>query len=263
MIPVALTVAGSDPSAGAGMQADLRAFTACGVYGVAAITALTVQTPGGIADIIPLDPRVVSAQVESMIESMGPRAIKTGMLWSAETVQALAETLKAKWVGPLVVDPVIHAKGGERLLTEPGVETIRTALFPLAEVITPNLQEAEELTGMDITNEDDAAEAARRLRALGPQTVVITGGGWSSQCVDVVYDGQEISTLTAERTTDEPIHGTGCLFASTIAAHLALGWAVPDALQAAKALITTWLTDSVQIGSGARLVPVFPIESSD
>ncbi len=259
MIPVALTVAGSDPSGGAGIQADLRAFNACGVYGVSAITALTVQTPGGVSQIIPVDAAAVAAQVEAMIESMSPRAIKTGMLWSRETIEALAETLTARWVGPLVVDPVLQAKGGERLLSADAVDALRQTLFPLAEVITPNCAEAESLTGMHITNESEAAEAARTLRALGPRTVVVTGGAWNEQSVDVVYDGTDVTTLVSDRVVTEPVHGTGCLFASAIAAHLALGRSTPDALQAAKGLIAAWIRSSVHIGPGARVAPVAPI----
>ena len=259
MIPVALTVAGSDPSGGAGIQADLRAFNACGVYGVSAITALTVQTPGGVSQIIPVDAATVAAQVEAMIESMSPRAIKTGMLWSKETIDALAQTLAARWVGPLVVDPVLRAKGGERLLSEDAIAALRGTLFPLAEVITPNCREAEQLTGLQIVDAAHAAEAARLLRALGPRTVIVTGGDWGDQAVDVVYDGTDTTTLVADRVTAEPVHGTGCLFASAIAAHLALGMNTPDALQAAKERITAWIGASVHIGAGARVAPVVPI----
>ena len=238
---VALTIAGSDSSGGAGIQADLKTFAAHGVYGTSAITALTAQNTLGVRGVHPVPPDFVVAQVETVLEDLTVAAVKTGMLSTAATVLAVTELAAAGKLPHLVVDPVMVASSGDRLL-EPRAERLyRETLLPHAFIATPNLHEAEILLGQPIRTLSEQHEAARALGDLGPRTVVVKGGhavaGAEDEAVDVVWDGVATYELRAERVDTGNNHGSGCTFASAIAAGLARGMDVPTALQAAKTYV--------------------------
>ncbi len=215
-VPRCLTIAGSDSGGGAGIQADLKAFAAAGCHGTTAIVALTAQNTTGVAAVHELPPDFVRAQLEAVFSDIGVDAAKTGMLFSAPIVEAVADFLSTHPV-PLVVDPVIVASSGARLLREDAVETLVTRLFPLATVITPNLMEAEALAGGPAPRE----ELALRLHALGPKAVVITGG--HGEAVDTFFDGEQLLQIEVSQHDSGATHGAGCTHSATLAALLAKG----------------------------------------
>jgi hydroxymethylpyrimidine/phosphomethylpyrimidine kinase len=236
--PVAMTIAGSDSGGGAGLQADLKAFAAFEVFGACAVTALTAQSTTGVSGVLPVPGAFVVAQVEAVLGDLDVRAVKTGMLGTAEVVEAVAGLAAAGRLPHLVVDPVMVASSGARLL-EPDAERAYVALLlPHAEVLTPNLHEAQALLGGEITTLAEQREAARALAALGPRVVVVKGGhavrDSGDEAVDVVWDGERTTELRAPRIDTRNDHGTGCTFAAAVTARLARGDAVGDAVQAAK-----------------------------
>ncbi len=249
--PVALTIAGSDSGGGAGIQADLKTFAALGCYGASAITAVTAQDTRRVYGVVEMEPAFVGAQIDAVLDDIGADAVKTGMLASAATVEAVAERLE-RWGGRiLVVDPVILATGGERLLDEAAVTTLKERLLPLALVLTPNLPEAEELVGRPLGSWEAIREAARELQGLGAANVVIKGGhGEGKVATDLLYDGRDFREYAAARVATENTHGTGCTFASAIAASLAKGETVQMAVAAAKAYVTKALQSAFPIGYG-------------
>ncbi|MBI2171902.1 MAG: bifunctional hydroxymethylpyrimidine kinase/phosphomethylpyrimidine kinase [Chloroflexi bacterium] len=250
-LPTAMTIAGSDSGGGAGIQADLKTFAALGVYGTSALTAITAQNTLGVTAIHEIPTEVIAAQIEAIVTDIGADAVKTGMLSSSAVIRTVARELKRRRVTRLVVDPVMVAKGGDRLLQEEAVEALRTVLLPLATVVTPNTPEAEVLTGMTIRNNKDAREAARRIAAMGAKSVVVKGGHLEGrEAVDTLYDGSGFQEFTAERIPTKNTHGTGCTFASAIAAGLAKGLSVPEAVAAAKDYVTSAIKADLQIGHG-------------
>ncbi|WNV75220.1 bifunctional hydroxymethylpyrimidine kinase/phosphomethylpyrimidine kinase [Geodermatophilus sp. DSM 44513] len=240
--PVALTIAGSDSSGGAGIQADLKTFAALGVYGTSAITALTAQNTRGVRGIHPVPAEFVLAQVDAVLDDLPVAAVKTGMLATAENVQSVADLAAAGRLPRLVVDPVMVASSGDRLLEPQAEQLYRTALFPHAAVVTPNLREAEVLLDVPIRTLAEQQEAARALGALGPSAVVVKGGhpvtDEAEEAVDVVWDGEAVYELRGARIDTPNNHGTGCTFASATAAALATGTTVRDALTTAKDFVT-------------------------
>ena len=251
-VPVALTIAGSDSGGGAGIQADLKTFAAMGVYGASAITAVTAQDTQRVYDFVELAPRFVAAQIDAVLGDIGADAVKTGMLSSVAIIEAVAERLE-RWGGRnLVVDPVMVAKGGDRLLREDAVAALRERLLPLALVVTPNLPEAEVLVGRKIETWDDIQAAAREIREMGVENVVIKGGHREEErtSTDLLFDGQGFREYTASRVQTLSTHGTGCTFASAIAAALAKGETVPGAVAAAKAYVTKALQSAYPLGHG-------------
>jgi hydroxymethylpyrimidine/phosphomethylpyrimidine kinase len=248
-IPRALTIAGSDSGAGAGIQADLKTFAALGVYGLSAITAITAQNTLGVTAVEELSPAIVEAQIDAVMEDFSPDAAKTGMLSSPAILEAVAGRVR-KWNLRLVVDPVMVAKGGDALLRPEAVAALRTALLPLAEVVTPNLPEAEVLTGHSIATLDEMRAAAREIRALGPRHVVIKGGHRAAEPVDVYFDGERFVELRAERIETPHTHGTGCTFSAAITAYLARGASVEEAVRGAKDFITGAIRAAPGIGHG-------------
>jgi hydroxymethylpyrimidine/phosphomethylpyrimidine kinase len=248
----ALTIAGSDSGGGAGIQADLKTFSAFGVYGMTAITAITAQNTTGVQAIFELAPDLVGAQIESVSSDIGVDAAKTGMLGSFEIVQAVADAVREHDIQRLVVDPVMIAKSGDALLQHDAVEAVRTRLLPLALVVTPNLPEAEVLTGMIIRDAEGMRIAARAIWALGVNWVVIKGGHLpeDQDATDLVFDGESFTSLQARRVPTKNTHGTGCTFSAAIAAGLARGMEPLEAIQRAKRFVSRAIEESLAIGSG-------------
>jgi hydroxymethylpyrimidine/phosphomethylpyrimidine kinase len=248
-LPRALTIAGSDSGAGAGIQADLKTFAALGVYGLSALTAITAQNTLGVNAAVAIDPELVVAQIDAVLSDIGANAIKTGMLANGNIISAVATNIQ-RWHLPLVVDPVMVAKGGASLLAPEAVEALRTQLLPLATVLTPNIPEAEVLTGRSIQGLDEMEAAARDLYAMGPQFIVVKGGHSAGQPVDIFFDGETILHLVAERVNTLHTHGTGCTFSAAITAFLARGSSVLNAVQDAKTYITGAIQHAPGLGHG-------------
>ena len=249
-VPVVLTIAGSDSGGGAGIQADLKTFAAMGVYGASAITAITAQNTQRVTAVFELPPELVAAQIDAVVSDIGADAVKTGMLSSAAIIEAVAAKVREHQLRPLVVDPVMVAKSGDRLLREDAVEALRTQLLPLTTVLTPNLPEAEALLGRSLVSWDDVRAGAQELVAMGPQAVVIKGGHREGPAIDIFFDGHEFHEFTAARVETTSTHGTGCTFASAIAAALAKGSDLRGAVALAKAYVTKALQSAYPIGHG-------------
>ena len=249
--PIALTIAGSDSGGGAGIQADLKTFAALGVYGASAITAVTAQDTRRVYDFVELEPAFVAAQIDAVMGDIGADAVKTGMLASAPIIEAVAERLRHWRVENLVIDPVMVAKSGDRLLRDDAVAALKEKLLPLALVVTPNLPEAETLVGRSLQSWDDIREAAREIAGFGAKNVVIKGGHREDvAATDLLFDGKGFRDYSTGRVPTQSTHGTGCTFASAIAATLAKGDSVPNAVAAAKTYVTKALQNAYPIGHG-------------
>jgi hydroxymethylpyrimidine/phosphomethylpyrimidine kinase len=247
----ALTIAGSDSGGGAGIQADLKTFAAHGVFGMTAITAITAQNTLGVSAVHTVPADIVVAQIEAVVSDIGVDAIKTGMLATAAIVEAVAAAIVDLDLPRVVIDPVMVAKGGARLLDADAIEAMKTELFRRAMVITPNAAEAEALTGLEVRTLAQAHAAARALRALGPAAVLVKGGHLpGEEAVDVLFDGSSAIELRAPRIRTTSTHGTGCTFASAIAANLALGAALPEAARRAKDYLTEAIRRAEPLGGG-------------
>jgi hydroxymethylpyrimidine/phosphomethylpyrimidine kinase len=249
-IPVALTIAGSDSGGGAGIQADLKTFAVLGVHGTSAITAITVQNTVGVTDVLELPTRLIQEQISAVVEDMGLQAAKTGMLSSPEIIDAVASSITQHRLRNLVVDPVMVAKGGAKLLRDDAVDALRKRLLPLAAVVTPNLPEAEVLLGRRISSLQERRQAARDLVALGASAAVVKGGHAEKDVIDVYWDGSRMVELSAERVPTANTHGSGCVFSAAIAAGLAKGKEPLEAVRDAKAFITRAIENSLEIGHG-------------
>ena len=250
MLPVALTIAGSDSGGGAGIQADLKTFAALGVHGTSAITAITAQNTVTVTAIEELPPAIITAQIEAVVTDLHPAAAKTGMLSSPAIIETVAEAVRRFALERLVVDPVMVAKGGARLLREDAVDALRSFLLPLAAVVTPNLPEAEVLLGRPVGTLEEREQAARDLVALGPRTVVVKGGHAEGEAVDVFFDGRDLVHLPALRIETKNTHGSGCAFSAAIAAGLAKGLDPLQAVRQAKVYITEAIRTSLALGEG-------------
>ncbi len=250
----ALTIAGSDSGGGAGIQADLKTFAARGVFGMSAITALTAQNTVGVQGVFEIPPDFIALQIDAVITDIGADAVKTGMLSSATIIATVTRKIREYHLAPLVVDPVMVAKSGDPLLRADARDALIRELLPLATVVTPNLHEARVLCGFEITNLDEMRRAARVIRALGPQNVVVKGGHLpeTSDAIDLLFDGDTFREYRAPRIESNHTHGTGCTFASAIAAELAKGHPVAKAVGIAKDYLTQTLRASVglEIGHG-------------
>jgi hydroxymethylpyrimidine/phosphomethylpyrimidine kinase len=249
----ALTIAGSDSSGGAGIQADLKTFAAHGVHGASAITAVTAQNTLGVTAVQALAADLVTAQIEAVVADLGVDAVKTGMLANAAIVEAVAAAIEALDLPYVVVDPVMVAKGGDRLLDPEAHAAMRAELFRRAYLVTPNIPEAEALTGCTIATVDAAREAARRLHKLGPAAVLVKGGHLHGpEVIDVLYDGHTFREFRGPRIESQNTHGTGCTFASSIAASLANGVVLDAAVSRAKAYVAGAIANGPAIGRGHR-----------
>jgi hydroxymethylpyrimidine/phosphomethylpyrimidine kinase len=249
-VPRVLTIAGSDSGGGAGIQADLKTFSALGAFGMSAITALTAQNTTGVFTVHEVPPEVVAAQIDAVAEDLGVDAAKTGMLSSAPIIETVADRIRHHRIDKLVVDPVMVAKSGAPLLRPEAQQALRDELLPLAAVVTPNLPEAETLLGRPVRSLDAMRDAARALRDLGPRTVLVKGGHLQGEPVDVLYDGDGFEELRAERVPSRHTHGTGCVLSAAIAAYLAHGLAVREAVGRAKAFVTEAIRAGLPLGRG-------------
>lgn len=251
-LPVALTIAGSDSGGGAGIEADLKTFFALGCHGTVALTALTAQNTVGVNAVHQVPPAFVRAQVDAVAGDIGIDAAKTGMLASGEIVEAAAYAVKDHGIAKLVVDPVFVSKHRDRLLTEDAVDVLKNRLIPLAEIVTPNLLEAGALLGTEITTLPEMRTAAKALALeFGPRAVLIKGGHLDSErAIDVFYDGATFVEIEDVRIDTQDTHGTGCTLAAAIAARLAHGDDILEAVQAAKRFVTGAIRRSIRIGKG-------------
>lgn len=267
MTAIALTIAGSDSSGGAGIQADLKTFAALGVYGASAITALTAQNTQGVDAVLVVPPDFVARQIKVVARDLDVRAVKIGMLATGEIIEAVAEQLKALGNVPIVLDPVMIAASGDVLLDEEAIETLRTALLPRATLITPNLPEAAKLLdGSEAKNESEMRAQAEALRGLGASAVLIKGGHADGpEAVDILVDREGELRLAAPRVATENTHGTGCTLSSAIAAELAKGASLREAVSRAKCYVTAALqrADELEIGKGRGPVHHFHVLRKD
>jgi hydroxymethylpyrimidine/phosphomethylpyrimidine kinase len=258
-IPVVLTIAGSDSGGGAGIQADLKTFSALGTFGTTAITAITSQNLQGVRSIQPIDPKIVSDQIDAVCEGFRVRAIKTGMLFSKEIISAVAEEISKFKIENLIVDPVFAATSGSALIEDEGIEALTKELFPLARVITPNIPEAEFLSGLKIEDVARMREALDALIDLYPGPIFVLKGGHLPDIALDLYGGNGIGIkeLKAEKIESVNNHGSGCSFASAIAAYIALGHELEESLILAKNFISGSLKNSLMLESDVRLIDHF------
>ncbi|MFJ7935238.1 bifunctional hydroxymethylpyrimidine kinase/phosphomethylpyrimidine kinase [Sporosarcina sp. NPDC096371] len=253
MTYVAMTVAGSDSGGGAGIQADLKTFQELGVFGTSALTAVTAQNTLGVHGVYPIEAAGVTAQMRAVLDDFNVGAVKTGMLFSADIIQAVAETLQSYGSPTLIIDPVMIAKGGASLLLEEAVHALKTFLLPMACVITPNIPEAEVLAGMTIETDRDVEEAANRILQLGPGAVVMKGGHrpGASYAEDLLLsaDGDRLA-IRSEWIHTKDTHGTGCTFSAAITAQIAQGKTIAEAVVDAKQYIQAAIVDGLNLGAG-------------
>jgi len=249
-IPKAMTIAGSDSGGGAGVQADLKTFAALGVYGASTLTAITAQNTVAVTAVHEIPTDVITAQIDTVLTDIGADAVKTGMLSSSDIIECVCEALEVHGVQRLVVDPVMIAKSGDALLREDAIGSLRTRLLPLAMVVTPNIPEAEALTETTIVSDADVRRAAEAIVGMEARSVVVKGGHREGPATDLFYDGKEFKEFTAPRFDTVNTHGTGCTFASAVAAGLARGMVVTDAVALAKDYVTEGIRHSFSIGQG-------------
>jgi len=259
-LPVALTIAGSDSGGGAGIQADLKTFAALGVHGTSAVTAITAQNTQTVSDILELPVALIRAQIDRVVEDLHPAAAKTGMLSSPEIIECVALAVREHGLQKLVVDPVMVAKGGAKLLRDDAVDALRRQLIPLAAVITPNLPEAEVLLGRRLLTLADRKRAARDLLQLGCRSVVVKGGHADGPVVDIYHDAEGALEIAHERVPTRNTHGSGCVFSAAIAAFLATGMQPRDAFPAATRFIQAAIRAALELGGGHGPVnPMFEL----
>ncbi len=249
-IPKALTIAGSDSGGGAGIQADLKTFSAYRVFGLSVITAVTAQNSVGVQGVENLPPAFVAQQLRSVLEDFGVDAAKCGMLSVAPIIEAVADVLDEHPIDKLVVDPVMVAKSGAALLQPDAVEALIRRILPLALVVTPNLPEAEVLSGITVSRRDEMEEAARRIGKLGARHVLVKGGHLKGDAVDILWNGREMTAFQVPRIESSNTHGTGCTFSAAIAAGLAKGRPLGEAVREAKAYVTKAIREGFALGRG-------------
>ena len=262
--PRVLTIAGSDSGGGAGIQADLKTFSVLGVYGMTAITAVTVQNTEGVASYEALSPMTVGDQIRSVVSDIGVDAAKTGMRANAGSVEAAAAALRETGVPNLVVDPVSVSKHGHALLEPDALDALKALILPLATLVTPNLPEAGALVGFEVATREDMPKAAEAILALGPHAVLVKGGhlAGSATAVDLFADRESVAWIEAERIDTANTHGTGCTLSAAIAAHLAMGEDLLDAVRAGKTFVTEAIRHALAVGHGIgpvdQLWPIAP-----
>ena len=249
-VPRAMTIAGSDSGGGAGVQADLNSFAAMGVYGVSVLTAITAQNTVEVTDVMELPVSLIESQIDAIVADIGTDAVKTGMLSSAAIIEAVVGKIKEYGFANLVVDPVMVAKSGDKLLQDDAVQVLRDMLVPLAMLVTPNIPEAEVLTRSSISNVDEAQEAAVAIVGMGAKAVVVKGGHLLGPASDIFYDGEEFRVFTTQRISSTSTHGTGCTFASATAAGLARGLSLRDSVSQAKKYVTEAIRSAYPMGRG-------------
>ena len=246
-----LTIAGSDSGGGAGIQADIKSMSANGVFAMSVVTAVTAQNTEEVTDVFELPTSIIAAQIDAVFDDFDVAAVKTGMLSSAAIVETVARMLKPQNVTNLVVDPVMISKSGHLLLKPEAIDAVKIQLFPLAFLVTPNIHEAQQLSGLEIKTLADARRAAKIIHGFGCKHVLIKGGHLpTDRATDLLYDGRFFNVFKGEFINTPHTHGTGCTFASAIAAHLARGKSVNDAVQTAKTYLTEAIRHSLAIGHG-------------
>lgn len=250
MIGRALTIAGSDSSGGAGLQADLKTFSAFGIYGMSVVTAVTAQDTVKVHSAFGLDPKFIGLQFEAVLTDIGVDGIKTGMLYDASVVQLIAEKLHRNPVPHIVVDPVMVSKGGDRLLEPGAIDILKRELIPAATLITPNIPEAELLSGLSIQSLDDVREAATEIKELGCQAVLIKGGHLEGEAVDVLFDGEIFTEFKSERIASRNTHGTGCTYSAAILSNLIKGHPLIESIRISKDYITEAIRNAFSLGKG-------------
>ncbi|MBM4055694.1 MAG: bifunctional hydroxymethylpyrimidine kinase/phosphomethylpyrimidine kinase [Planctomycetes bacterium] len=260
-----LTIAGSDSIGGAGIQADLKTITALGGYATTAITALTAQNTLGVHSVYAVPAPFVGQQIDAVLSDTGADAVKTGMLLNKDIVETVAAKLKYYAIAFVVVDPVMLSKNGAALLAEDAIHALTSQLFPLSFVVTPNLPEAEKLSGLKIQNISDAEKAAKHIQKLGPANVLIKGGHAlhssdmknGSKVIDLLYNGKSFEYIEGEYIPAKPVHGTGCVYASAIAAYLAKGCDITAAVSHAKEFVALCIKKSFSPGRGYAVIDQF------
>ena len=255
----ALTIAGSDSGGGAGIQADLKTFSALGCYGMSVITAITAQNTIAVTDIHPVPPECIALQIDAVLDDIGADVVKIGMLHSSQVISIVADRLSKYECGNIVLDPVMVAKSGDHLLMDEAVRTLKSRLLPMAAVVTPTLPEASVILGTEVTTQDQMGDACRELCRLGCRTVFLKGGHLTGKtCVDVLFDGQTGTLLEFESVRIDTVnsHGTGCTISSAIAAFLARGFGMPEAVGKAKKFIDEALRTGARMKVGHGHGPV-------
>ncbi|MCL2230764.1 MAG: bifunctional hydroxymethylpyrimidine kinase/phosphomethylpyrimidine kinase, partial [Treponema sp.] len=246
----ALSIAGSDCSGGAGIQADIKTFSAHGVFGMTVITSVVAENTFRVTDYQDIRPDIIQKQINDVFEDIMPDAVKIGMLSCRETMLAVANKLKEWKPLNVVIDPVMYAKNGSALMEMSAIDTLISEVLPLADVITPNIPEAEKISKMTIKSKDDMKKAARCIRAMGCRNVVIKGGHRKGDAMDILFDGDNYFEYQTKRINTKHTHGTGCTFSSAIASNLALGFPVQKAVENAKAYINTAIAHAPRLGKG-------------
>ena len=257
MVKKALTIAGSDSGGCAGIQADIKTMGALGVFGMSAVTAVTSQNTRGVTYIEELSTKSVITQIEAVYDDITPDAVKSGMLFSKNIIEAVSDVLKSRNKSPYVLDPVMVATSGAKLLKDDAVSYMVENLFPLAYVVTPNIPEAELLSNMKIESLEHAYTACRKIKEMGVQNVIIKGGHFNGEeAVDILFDGKNHYEIAAMRINSKNTHGTGCTYSSAICSYLALGFALPDAVKYAKQYITSAIIYGADMNIGSGSGPV-------
>lgn len=246
----ALTIAGSDCSGGAGIQADLKTFSALGVFGMSAIVSVVAENTRRVIDIQDITCDIIAKQIDAVFEDIPPDAVKIGMLSSPECMQAVSVKLKEYKPANIVIDPVMYAKNGAPLMQENAENALIKIILPLADVLTPNIPEAKVITGMAIENQEDMKDAAKAIYDMGCRNVIIKGGHAEGDATDILFDGKEYHFFQSERIDTKNTHGTGCTYSSAIAAQLALGADMKSAVEKAKNYVTMAIRHSLPIGKG-------------
>src|SRR5208337_3926840 len=252
---IALTIAGSDPTGWAGIQADLKVFHRFGVYGLSALSAATAQNTFRVSAIERIEGSFLYEQLSTLLTDIRPDALKTGMLLSAEAVRSVAKAVTSYSLQNLVVDPVILSSTGTSLLEKKAADIMRDELFPLAKVVTPNIVEASALTGLSVSDEGTMEQAAIALKRFGPEFVIITGGHLEDETLEIIYDGKTFHRLRGRKISGE-FHGTGCAFSAAITALLAKETPVVDAAGEAKAFVAGSIENSLALGKGMKLLNI-------
>ena len=251
----ALTIAGSDPTGGAGIQADIKVFNHFGVYGLSAVAALTSQNTYEVNAILKVDGVFLERQLNTLVSDIRPDAVKTGMLFSIEAIKAAAKIIRGYELENLVIDPFTISSTGANLMEDGALDILKEELFPLAKVITPNIYEAAAISGINIESEKDIERAAMKLKQFGPETVIITGGHFDKKTLELIYNGENVNLIGGEKIKGE-YHGTGCAFSAAITACLAKGMTVIEAVKKTKKFMNAAIKNAHTIGKGMRLLNV-------
>ena len=246
----ALTIAGSDCSGGAGIQADLKTMSALGVYGMSVIVSVVAENTARVISVEDISPRVISDQIDAVFEDIFPDAVKVGMLSSEEVMRTVAAKLAEYRPQHIVIDPVMYAKNGAPLMQEDAIDALISLIVPVATVLTPNIPEAEKITGMRISTIDDMKKAGEKIVSMGAKAALVKGGHYIGDASDVLFDGSDFHIYTTKRINTKNTHGTGCTLSSAIASNLALGYPLPESIKRAKDYVTGAIEHALDLGKG-------------